>query len=31
MVAFQEALSALDRDEGNKKEAQVMVQAFEPG
>jgi hypothetical protein len=27
---FQEALPSLDRDEGNKKEAQVMIQALEP-
>jgi hypothetical protein len=30
-VALDEALSPLDRDEGNKKKAQIMVGAFEPG
>jgi len=29
-VAFQEELPPLDRNERNKKEAQVMIQAFEP-
>jgi len=29
-VAFQEKFSSFDRDEGNKKKTQVMIQAFEP-
>jgi len=29
-VAFQEKLPPLDRNERNKKEAQVVIQAFEP-
>ena len=31
VVALQEALSPLDREERNKEQAQVVVQAFEPG
>ncbi len=31
MVALQEAFPPLDRDERNKEEAQVVVQAFAPG
>jgi len=30
VVAFHEYLPPLDRDQGNKKKAQVMIQAFEP-
>lgn len=30
-TAFEEALSPLDWEEGDKKEAHVMVQALEPG
>lgn len=30
-VTFQEALPSLDRDEGNEKEAQIMIQALEAG
>jgi hypothetical protein len=30
-VALQKAASSLDRDEGNKEEAYVMVKSFEPG
>ena len=31
VVALQEAFSSLDRDERNKEQTQVVVQAFEPG
>ncbi len=30
-VAFQENLTPLDRDQRDKKEAQIMIHAFEPG
>jgi hypothetical protein len=30
-VAFQENLPSLDRDQGDKKKAQVMIHTFEPG
>jgi len=29
-VTFQEALPPLDRDKGNKKKTQVMIQSLEP-